>query len=483
VILAALVLLFAALVLLIIGSRALPAGTPARGADPPRTTGRAHARTAAGANALPDSVLAVIGRGRTVTLSDLVLARREAGPSTPPDTLTPQEARRFLERLVDREAVAEAALAEPRAWTAAESARFRVVRDRLMMGAALDSVLRATLAERRAAGDSLPEGDRETALERLGPALRDSSVRRLGATFDEPLLERLAAAWQALPRPSPDSSLAAQLRMLEALPRIRAADSAAVIARSSLGDYRVGDLLEAWRRLSPAYRPRIESVSELRDLVRNGLFERMLRRDAEQRSLDRRDDIAAALARESERIAVERYLEREVLERTRTDSLTLHRFFQEHREDWAIPMRVRVVRLAFDDRAAAERMAVQLRDPAEAESLEARALRLDLDLVAEVTAASDSALFAAALRAGTGAVIGPEHRDGSWRVARVMAVLPGRPARFDEVRAPVERRWFEQEGRRLFDELCARLRKGTRVTYNEPAIERWLADLPGATRR
>ena len=357
------------------------------------------------------------------------------------------------------------ALARAWAWTSPESAGYAALRDRLVLAAALDSALADSRAALAAAGDSAADP------QALGVAARDRAVGGMGLVFDPALLDRLAAAWASLPLPTSDSSVAAQLAALCAMPRVGWQDSLAVIARSGHGDYRVQDLLSAWQRLSPAYRPRIASADQIRGLVENGMFERALREEADRRGLERRPEIEAALARARERIAVEHLIEREVLGSLAPDRPALERFHDAHRERWALPLRVRVLRLAVGDRQGAERLALRLMDPAQAESLETLARRHGLDYAQELTAGGDGARFQAALAAGTGTVLAPEERDGTWWVTRVDQVLPGRARSFEEVRTEVERAWTSAESERRTRALCDRLRKRTRVRVNRRALE------------
>jgi hypothetical protein len=350
------------------------------------------------------------------------------------------------------------------AWTGPDSAAFAARRDRLVVTAVLDSALLETRHALGAAGDSLDP-------EALGLAARDRALERLAPACDDSLLARLALAFAALRRPTADSSLGAQLRVLGVSPEVAAADTGRVVARSSVGEYRVSDLLAAWNRLSPVYRPHITSAAQVRDLVTNGLFERLLRRDAETRGLERRPDIAARLARQREDDDVARLVAREVQERIALDSLALRRFFLRTANDWVQPTRVQLVRVVLGSRAEAGAMALRLGGAAEAESLAAGARRAGLQWRADVDALQDSTLFARALQAGTGAVLGPDETPEGWAVARVMAVLPGRPRTFEEARDAVARRWYAEESGRLMRALVARARGGLRVRVNEGALE------------
>ena len=429
------------------------------------------------APSIPDTVLAVIGAarpgepGRTVGRSRFARAWTQLQPPTRPDSLTPAGARRFLELLLDKEALGLAAARERWAWTEHERTAFGALRDRLVVEAMLDSALTATRRALGARGDSL---DRQS----LGLAARDSALARLAPVFDDSLVVRLARAFAALKRPTADSSLMAQIRVLGASPELDPSDTGRVLARTTAGEYRVGDLLSAWRRLNPLYRPRIETAAQLRDLVANGIFERLLRRAGEAGGIERRADIAAALANQREFNDVSHLVAREVYARIATDSLTLLRFYHATERDWEVPLRVRLLRVQLPDRTAADAMALRLASPAAADSLAASARRAGVEYVVEVSAGSDSALFHDALSAGTGAVLGPDEREETWSVARVEAVLPGRRRAFGEVRDLVHHRWYSEEGERLMRALVERARAALRSRINEAALDALVRDPP-----
>jgi hypothetical protein len=433
---------------------------------------------AAGAN-LSDSILAVVRSDRTGELDREIGRARFArawsrlAPPARPDSLTPAGARRFLDLLLDKEALGLMAARERWTWTARESVTFETLRDRLVVEVVLDSALAATRRELGPAADSLD-------LQALGVAARDRAVKRLSPVCDDSLLARLAVAFAALKRPTADSSLTAQLRMLGASPGVDPADTGRVVAHSLAGDYRVSDLLASWRRLNPIYRPRIASAAEVRDLVTNGLFERLLRSEGVARGLERRPDIVERLASQRELNDVTHLVTREVYERIATDSLTLLRFYRATERDWVLPTRVRLMRVVLESRAEATTMALRLGSEAAAESLAAGARRAGTQWLVDVSADEDSARFARALRAGIGAVLGPDESGDGWAVARVMAVLPGRGRPFEEVRDLVAQRWYGEEGERLMRALASRARDGLRIERNEAALEALVKDPPAS---
>jgi len=417
---------------------------------------------------MPDSVLAWVGQRRAITVSRFQRAWVEAGPARP-DSLTPESAARFLDLLIDREVLAERASRRRWHWTAAESAQYLGLRDRLTLKAALDSTLEWVRAARRAAGE--PALD----LQALGIAARESATSRMDVETDEALIGRLAGVWATLPRPSSDSSLAAQLRVMGAMPQVDPGDTGRALARSTAGPYRVQDLLDARRRTSPVHRPRIDSPAHVRDLVKNGLFERMLRRTAAERRLDRRPDVARQLADWRELVAVTHLIEREVFARAAPDSHALHDYYRRHVNEFEAPARAVVIRLLLPERAAAGRMAARLRDHAEAESLAARAARAGANYRGEITHESEPDLFAAAVRAGVGAVVGPDSLTGGWQVARVSEIRLPRRRSFEEVRELVSSRYEREESESRLRTFVDALRRRTRNVINRRALARLTA--------
>ena len=163
----------------------------------------------------------------------------------------------------------------------------------------------------------------------------------------------------------------AQMRILGAMPVVDSLDRPKVLATWPGGRFTVADQLDAWFRLNPFYRPRVESVAMMHDVIENGVYERELRLEGERRGLAKRPDIAAQLAKQAEFNDISHLVAREVYAKLPEDSLTLVRFYEQHIDDWRLPLRIAVTRLTLSDRAGAMEAAVKLRDPVAAESLEA----------------------------------------------------------------------------------------------------------------
>jgi len=415
---------------------------------------------------LPDTVLALVGHGRTVSFDAFRRGWSQVAPPARPDSLTPQSARQFLDLLIDKELLAERAVEETWEWTSIESLGIQSLRDRTMMRTALDSALVDAARERAARGEP------PLTTEMLGVAARESTVAHLGVTYDESVLGRLARGFAGIPQPTSKSPIWSQLRMMGTMPEIEPSDSVRVVAWSGVGTYKVADVLTAWRKLNPLQRPRVETVEQTRDVVKNGLYERVLRRSAEIHHLERHPRVVDAVAHQAEYLAVQHYVAREVYTGMPTDSLTLRRYYDRDPAVWGIPTRLQITRLVLPSRQEAMRMAVQLRDPAAAETLVARALRSGVDYNAEISALGDSVLFRQAMRSGTGTVLGPDTVSTGWQVVRVNAVRPPQGRSFSEVRDLVERAWGDEEGERRLQALLDTLRKHSRVVVNEPALAR-----------
>ncbi|HYM80982.1 MAG TPA: peptidylprolyl isomerase [Candidatus Limnocylindria bacterium] len=453
---------------LVIGTQACrPPGASAPGsASPPPAGG---SRVASRGNAAPDSVLAQVGKDRTITISDFRRAWSQLEPPSRPDSLTPETGRQFLDLLVGKEVLAARAAAGRWHWSAQESTQYASIRDRLTLKVVLDSVLGRAREDLGARGDSVrgPEA--------LGIAARESTMAKLELSFDEPLVEHLALAWKAIPEPPADSGLWAKLRVMGAMPVVDAADTGKAVARSSEGPFTVAELIESWRRLSPLYRPRVHNAGQMRDVIKNALYERMLRAIAIRQGHASRPEIAAQLATQRELNDVTHLVESEVYGKIATDSLTLLARYRETIPHWRLPERLLVARFVLPDRRTASQMAVRLRMAGEAESLIAMARRQRIDYSGEISAETDSALFRLGRTAGAGAVIGPDSVARGWQVVRVMEIRLPRDRTFEEVRVLVHHEWHGVEGERRMRALIADLRKRTRVVINQRALRKLLA--------
>ncbi len=425
---------------------------------------------ASAATAWPDSVLARVGP-REITVREATDAWRAARPIVPADSITPAGAARFLDLLVAQSALTQAAVGARVAWAPEDSLGQRGLQDRLAMSLAVEAELARSRADAR---------DDSADVLVLGVRARDRIVAASAVTFDDSAAARLARAFAGLPRPTADSGLAAQVRMLSTTPRLTAAERGATIARSRRSAIAAGAIVDAWSRLSVAVRPRIDTAEQVEDLARNLVFEDSLRAAARAGGLERDPRVTAALAANAERLALHAYLEHTILEGLRPDARALHTAYDRDPRRFDVPLRVRGVRLELGDRAAAERMRVTLGDPAAAESLAARARRRGIEYRFETDSLTDPVLFRLAAAAGPGAAFGPSAVGDAWWIGRVDAIVPGRPRSFDEVRDLLAQEWTATEAERRTERLALDLERRLR-SRRAPGAEQRLASALAAS--
>jgi hypothetical protein len=429
---------------------------------------------------LPSAAPAAPGKGKPPAAADTTLARvgsrivslrlfREAYtrayPKADPDSLTPQGRRRFLQLLVDKEVLAQRALADPPPLSAAQQADLDAMRDRMVIGVLLDSVIGPYVERERQAARAAGSADtsRRSLIDRAQIALRDTLMSRLGAHYEEQTVARVLPAFRALPVPKPGSSYAAQLRDRSAMPQVDPADTLLALAWVPGDTATVAELLRHWRRISPFYRPRIESADQIKALAGNAIVERRLRREASAARLDQRPSIAGPLADRREFFLVSQYVDRQVWSEVPRDSVTLRRYFDRDPAAWIVPAHARALRLSARSQPEAESLAAVLRDPVRADSLLAQGQRAGAEIVLTVSATDDSARYAEMRAAGVGAVVGPYVDVPMLTVARVLELVPPRPRSFAEARPLVLKAWTERDGEHRMRELLRDLRRRTKV--------------------
>jgi hypothetical protein len=461
------------IVLLALPLRAFAAGSPASAQKAAPATPKPAAKAPAApkpVHPLPDSVLMRIDDREDVTVRRFKRAVRLLGGN--PDSLTPADRDRFLDLVLEQRVLAAHAVKAGLPWVPADSSRYRFERDNTLLRAALSDRLTAVEDRRRAAGQ--PDLDEEA----LGKAARESLMTELKPVYDDAVVRKVGSAFAELPQPSDTMSTATQMKILGRVPEVAPADSQRVLARSSAGEYRVSDLLQDYRRLSPIYRPRIKDADGVRDMVENGLFERTVRKAAADPALAERAEVAAVLADRVEYHAVNSYLQQAVVMKIPTDSLTLKRYYKAHARDFDQPARNVLVTLMIADSVAAESLARVFAYAGNAESLAFQAQRAGTNYTQMVTAASDSALYARTLAIGAGGVGGPDRIGGAFRIFKVLSVEPKKAQPFADVRDAVHQAWLEAESERRIRALLDQLKAAARVQRNDAALRAIVLSTP-----
>ncbi len=455
------------------GSPASPAATGNPAVPPTHATVSPHHVLAPPdyiVRAMPDSVLLRVN-GEEVTRRRFTRAVRLLGGN--PDSLTPPDRDRFLELVIEQRLLAARATSDPRPWDHADSVEYLGERDNILLRAALADEFARIEKRRRALGQ--PDLDEQG----MGVAARESLMLELKPVYDEELLKVVGSYFAELPEPTADMSPRQQIELTKQMPKIPAADTLKVLARSRLGEFTVAHLLADWRRLSSIYRPHIADNEGVRGLVQNSLFEQLIRDSAARPELLQRPEVAAVIADRVEYHSVTQYLEREVGAKIATDSLTLVTYYKAHKSEFMRPPRAVLLIMTFDSLAAADSIAHRLTIPGQAETLTVRGLRSGVSYQHEVFAKSDSALYVQARRAGLGAVVGPDNAEGVWRVYKVMAIDSNSEVQaFTKVRPLVERAWYESESERRLRALLDGLKKSARIERNGPALRALVLSSP-----
>ncbi len=439
-----------------------PAAPPAQAA-----TGSGQAARPAPARPgrpLADSVLLRINGREEVTLRRFERAVRLLGGH--PDSLTPVTRDQFLDLVIEQRVLAARALERPRPWARADSLRFMGERDNILLRAALSD--RFTDIERRRRAQGQPDLDERG----MGVAARESLMAELRPVWDTGLLRVVGSYFAELPQPTSAMSPREQLAIAAMAPKVPAAETLKVLARSRLGEFRVAELLADWRRLSSVYRPRVTDDEGVKALVQNSLFERVVREAAADPKLEKRDEVAAVIADRREYHGVTSFLQREVIGKIPTDSLTLERHYKAHLADFDRPARAVLVLLTLDNSHSADSMARRLAVPGEAESLAFRAQRGGVRYTHVATMASDSALYLKSVRTGVNGVAGPDQVASGWRVFKVLSLDERSRQAFADVKSQVERAWYEVESERRIRSLLDGLKRAARIERNEAALRR-----------
>lgn len=432
----------------------------ASAASAPRPAPAARRATAV---RLPDSVLVRLPGPEDITRRRFERAVRLLGGS--PDSLTPADRDRFLELVTEQRLLAAKAASSSLPWHRADSLVFESERDNILVRAALAQAFTRIEARRRALGQ--PDLNEEA----MGIAARESLMLELAPTYDRELLRVIGSDFAELPQSTPEMTPMEQIKLTRMMPKVPAADTGKVLARSArLGEFKVSQLLSDWSRLSSVYRPHVANDEQLRAIVENSLFERLIRIEAARPEVAREPVVAAVLADRLEYHAVSNWLQREVIEKMPSDSLTLLRYYKGNPKAFEAPGRALMIVLTLDSERAADSLAQRFRTPGEAESLAMRAQTSGTRYTMTVTAANDSTLYADAVAAGVGGVGGPRRIESGYRLFKVLGLEPARPQSFEQARPQVERLWYENESDRLIRAKLAELKRGARILRNERAL-------------
>ena len=460
------------------------------------------------AAALPDSVVARMPR-KDLTAREYLQSWYTLDPRYRPTGTGMALKRAFLDQLIEKEAIALAANAEPFVMTPVESAQFtamradavrralyvRLVTDSTVVIEADRDTARAHMAA-TADGKPIPaeeieRGARTRAEERRATQVSEQIKASLAPVWDDSVTARLARGYAALDPKLPDLSNPMSAHMPNRRPEVAEADTALVLARSSVRPLTVGEFIQRFLTLNPFSTPLPTTAGAVQARGEQFLGQIWFDRESQRQDLLADPRLAAQLASRRESIALDHYYARHVLAKIDTSEAAIRADYAKHAESYAIPAHSRVLILPAADSASADTMLKQLAAGMAWDSLCVRHAPAGTDPANCAQPQSlpddftDSSLVAgvkvlapgqaAALRFLTG-----NFSATAWMVVRMVERVPHRVRTYEEARTFAVRSVTAEQSETLLKQELARLSAGLKVTRNDAALAR--LDLGTGTR-
>lgn len=449
------------------------------------------------ARALPDSVLVRLPH-KDLTHREVLEAWHKLPPQYRPAGAGVARTRAFLDQLVEKEAVARAALAEPFVMTDIESAQFQAgradaVRRMLYRRMVLDSVTvtpadfdsaRARMAPAADGKPIPPEGLASTARSfaeaRRAALVNDRIKASLIPVWDDSVTVLLARGYATLDPSTPDLSNPMALRLKNRNPPLAPADTGRVLATSAAGPITAGGFVRRFSMLNPFDNPLPTTPGAVQARAEQFLGQMWFDREADRQDLLRDPQVLATLATRRESIALDHYFARHVLAKIDTSEAKLRVRFAKTPARYAAPGHSLVSNFVVPTRGAADSVLAQLKTGTPWDTLCARAQPADAERGACAQTMSlpdsypDSVLVRHVKQLAPGGVMAYPLPDPSGGVAmiRLSERVPFRRRTFEEARAFVARDLANEQTEVILKAELARLKRGMPVTRNEAALAR-----------
>ncbi|MEP7027711.1 MAG: peptidylprolyl isomerase [Candidatus Eisenbacteria bacterium] len=465
-------------------------GAPAKSAGPQRP-----ARVA-----LPDSVIARLPH-KDLTARSVLADWYSLDPGYRPAGKGPALKRAFLDQLIEKEAIALAANAEPFVMTDVESAQYlaaradivrrglyrRLVADSTVITDADRDTARARLAG-STAGQPVPAGTIETQALALAEDRRANEVNRrirasLTPAWDDSATAQLARAYAALDPTLPDLSHPMSLRMPNRWPALAPTDTTRVLATSTAGPLTMGEFVRRFGQLNPFQTQLPVTAGAVQARGEQFLGQIWFDRESDRMGIAVDPGVTLALARRRESVALDHYYAHHVQARIDTSETVLRARFARTPERYSVPAHALVNSLSAGDSAGAGSIVAEFRAGAPWDTLCARHLAAGSDPASCSQPAplpdtfADTALVAAVRALAPGEVVA--HRfdagdgsPGAWMVLRLAERIPNRLRTFEEARAFAARDAAAEQSESLLRAELVRLARALKVIRNEAALAR-----------
>jgi hypothetical protein len=437
---------------------------------------------------LPDTVLAQVG-SHAVTRAEFLHQWERIGALDAPKNRPLAERRRsFLNQLIDKELLTQAADTETYAPTPEEEAKIALLQMNLMRQAYYRMMVVDSLVPEPSDTAHAHASDQERAaqLSAAESRLVDRLLAPLAPEWDRPVATFLATAFKKLPLPKEEGLGWMRWNYTTWMPPVAVADTGRVLGRSTLGPFTVGRFLWHWAQVPPAQRERPDTADAILDWARNFLAQGIM--DNEARRLNLAHDPAVASEVESEReiMKLDAYYRAHVSTQVDTSEARLRSLWSKNPRHYDGLPSDRFLALwyrRFDDASAAaaalEKGAgwdslLGARFPAPADEAEAKLAKSEADLYrypqTQLPTSPDTTLTQWFSSAKPNQVFGPRNRAGQWWVYRHLDHQDGKHRTFEEARPQVaEKTAYDDEEKALRAHLDA-LRRRYAVRVNDPAL-------------
>ena len=446
--------------------------------------------------ALPDSVLARTKR-RDLTVDDARTSWARLSPAYRPAGKGTVLSRAFVEQLLEKEAMAQAALAEPFVMTAEESARYITYRNKLEFQElynllVVDSavVLPVDRDSARARMVTPPDGTpipaasiesvaKDFAQRRRSDELAANIKASLAPTYDDAVAGRLARAYAAADSGLPNLNDPMRAAMRGRRPDLTAADSLQVIVRSTAGALSVGEFVRRFSMLNPFQTPLPVTAGTVKARSEQFLGQIWFESEVPRRNVGARPAVQAALAERRESVALDHWYERHVRARVDTSESAMRAHYAKDPARFGVAAHALVRTFTVPTSATADSVVAALTAGTPWDSLCARFTgggqerENCMQSIAIAADAPDSALVARlALLVPGGAYVRDETPQGGYRVVQLVTRNAARIRPFEEARTYVARDLASRQAETLLTTQMAAARKALKVTLNDRAIAR-----------
>lgn len=453
----------------------------------------APASTAQRPVALPDTVLARLPH-RDLTVRGVRDSWQRLEPRYRPQGDPANRNREFLQQLIEKEAMARAALAEPFTMTEVESARFDAYRAQLerteLFRILISDSATVTPADRdsaRAHMTAMPDGSptppeaveaaaRPYAEQRRAGELNQRVRDQVSPVWDDSVAADLARAYAALDPRLPDLSNPMNAHLPNRLPALSAADSARVLATSGVGPLTVAEYVGRFLRLNPFEAALPTTPDAVRARGEQFLGQMWFDAEVTARNLAGHPAVRAALAQRRESIALDHWYARHVASAVDTSQATLRAAYDADPDRYAVRAHAVLSHLPVPTEATADSIVRALDTGTPWDSLCARyttssRAREACSTTTSIAAdAPDSALVARLAAMAPGEAFARAEPGGVARVIRLVEQVPTRRRSFEEARAFVVRDVQAQQAEKILTTRMAELVKAMPVRINERAL-------------